>query len=103
MQNACQRFTLPSSSYKGRLAVFCRLALRTVAPRERDYLPRHYFSCKNIPVDDFFSVSETMTYRPFKGHTVCFSLGKIQGVAWSYEQSAEFMAGGIGSYESIDK
>ncbi|MGP9679087.1 DUF427 domain-containing protein [Halomonas sp. AOP27-A1-41] len=72
-------------------------------PRERDYLPRHYFSCKNMPVDDFFSVSETMTYRPFKGHTVCFSLGKIQGVAWSYEQSAEFMAGGIGSYESIDK
>ncbi|WP_081621250.1 DUF427 domain-containing protein [Vreelandella zhanjiangensis] len=101
MQNACQRFTLPSSSYKGRPAVFCRLALRTVAPRERGYLPRHYFSCKDVPVDDLLSDSETMTYRPFKGHTVCFSLGKIQGVTWSYEQLIESMASGIGSYESI--
>lgn len=64
MQNACQRFTLLSSSYKGRLAVFC-MALRTVAPRERGYLPRHYFSCKDVPVDDLLSVSETMTCRPF--------------------------------------
>lgn len=99
MQNACQRFTLPSSSYKGRLAVFCWPALRTVDPRERGYLPRHYFSCKDVPVDDLFSVSETMTDRPFKGHTACFS----QGITWSYEQPVETMAGGIGSYESIDK
>ncbi|MGP9500020.1 DUF427 domain-containing protein [Halomonas sp. AOP43-D1-4] len=103
MQNACQRFTLPSSSYKGRSTAFCWPALRAVDPRERGYLPRHYFSCKNMPVDDFFSVSETMTYRPFKGHTACFSLGKIQGVTWSYEQPVETMAGGIGSYESINK
>ncbi|WP_185856220.1 DUF427 domain-containing protein [Vreelandella populi] len=84
MQNSRQRFTLPSSSYKGRPTAFCRPALRTVAPRERGYLPRHYFSCKGVPVDDLFSVSETTTYRPFKRHTVCFSLSKIKGVAWSY-------------------
>ncbi|MBE0404640.1 DUF427 domain-containing protein [Halomonas citrativorans] len=103
MQNACQRFTLPSSSYKGRPTAFCWPALRTVAPRARGYLPRHYFSCKNVPVDDLFNVSETTTCRPFKGHAAYFSLGKSKGVAWSYEQSAESMVDGIGAYESIDK
>ncbi|MBP5981760.1 MAG: DUF427 domain-containing protein [Halomonas sp.] len=103
MQNARQRFTLPSSSYKSRSTAFCWPALRTVAPRERGYLPRHYFSCKDVPVDDLFSVSETMTCRPFKRHTACFSLGKSKGVAWSYRQSVESMVGGIGSYESINK
>ncbi|WP_087111837.1 DUF427 domain-containing protein [Halomonas citrativorans] len=103
MQNARQWLILPSSSYKGRPTAFYWPALRTVDPRERGYLPRHYFSCKNMPVDGLFSVSETTTCRPFKGHAAYFSLGKSKGVAWSYEQSAESMAGGIGSYEAINK
>ncbi|HCA00662.1 MAG TPA: nucleotidyltransferase domain-containing protein [Halomonas campaniensis] len=57
----------------------------TLELRERGYPPRHYFPREDVRMD-LLSVSETTTYCPFKGHTVYFSLGERQDIAWSYEQ-----------------
>ena len=53
--------------------------------REHGYSPRHYFLREDVRMD-LFTVSETITYCPFKGHTVYFSLGERRDIAWSYEE-----------------
>lgn len=62
----------------------------TIELRERGYPARHYFPREDVRMD-LLTVSETTTFCPFKGHTVYFSLGEIQDIAWSYEQPTEGM------------
>ncbi|NDL70965.1 DUF427 domain-containing protein [Vreelandella alkaliphila] len=77
----------------------------TLELRERGYSPRHYFPREDVRMD-LLSVSETTTFCPFKGHTVTFSLGEIQDIAWSYEQPIEGMeaiAGRVVFYEELSE
>lgn len=71
--------------------------------REDGYPPRHYFPREDVRMD-LLTVSETSTYCPFKGHTVYFSLGERQDIAWSYEEPIEGMeaiAGRVAFYEEV--
>ncbi|MDR5875899.1 DUF427 domain-containing protein [Vreelandella gomseomensis] len=58
--------------------------------REIGYPPRHYFPREDVRMD-LLTPSETTNHCPFKGHTVYFSLGDKQDIAWSYEQPIEGM------------
>ena len=62
----------------------------TLELREHGYPPRHYFPREDVRMD-LLTISETMTYCPFKGHTVYFSLGESWDIAWSYEEPIEGM------------
>ncbi|HBS81987.1 DUF427 domain-containing protein [Vreelandella alkaliphila] len=59
-------------------------SIDTIELREHGYPPRYYFPREDVRMD-LLTVSETTTYCPFKGHTVHFSLGEHQDIAWSYE------------------
>ncbi|MGP5309247.1 DUF427 domain-containing protein [Vreelandella alkaliphila] len=77
----------------------------TLELRERGYPPRHYFPREDVRMN-LLTVSETTTYCPFKGHTVYFSLGDIQDIAWSYEQpigGMEAIAGKVAFYKEVSK
>ena len=55
---------------------------------------------------DFLTTSETTTHCPFKGHTVCFSLGERRDIVWSYEEPIEGMkaiAGRVAFYEEVSE
>ena len=72
---------------------------------ERSYPPRHYFPREDVRMD-LLTVSETITYCPFKGHAVTFSLGDIQDIAWSYEQpiaGMEDIAGKVAFYKEVSE
>lgn len=58
--------------------------------RETGYPPRRYLPREDVRMG-LLTTSETTTYCPFKGHTVYFSLGDQQNIAWSYEQPIEGM------------
>ncbi|RUR29475.1 DUF427 domain-containing protein [Vreelandella andesensis] len=76
----------------------------TLELRERGYPPCHYFPCEDVRMD-LLNVSES-SYCPFKGNTVHFSLGRIQDIAWSYEQPIEGMeaiAGRVAFYKEVSK
>lgn len=75
-------------------------AANTLELREHGYPTRHYFPRKDVQMD-LLTVLDTTTYRPFKGHTVYFSMGERRDIAWSYEAPIEGMEaiagrGGIG-------
>ncbi|MCH4814047.1 DUF427 domain-containing protein [Vreelandella neptunia] len=91
MQNA--RITLHPSKQHMQVQVDDILladSTNTLELREHGYPPRHYFPRKDVRMD-LLTVSETITYCPFKGHTVYFSLGQRRDIAWSYEEPIEGM------------
>ncbi|WP_433924041.1 DUF427 domain-containing protein [Vreelandella sp. 21] len=80
-------------------------SINTIELHERGYPARHYFPREDVRMD-LLSVSETTTYCPFKGHTVYFSLGESQDIAWSYEQPIEGMeaiAGSVAFYKEVSE
>ncbi|WP_301584088.1 DUF427 domain-containing protein [Halomonas alkaliantarctica] len=80
-------------------------ATNTIELRERGYPPRHYFPREDVRMD-LLTVSETTTFCPFKGHTVYFSLGERQDIAWSYEQpiaGMEDIAGKVAFYKEVSE
>ncbi|WP_050713298.1 MULTISPECIES: DUF427 domain-containing protein [unclassified Halomonas] len=91
MQNA--RITLHPSKQRMQVQVDSILiadSTNTLELREHGYSPRHYFPREDVRMD-LLTVSETITYCPFKGHTVYFSLGESRDIAWSYEEPIEGM------------
>lgn len=70
---------------------------------EHGYPPRHYFPREDVRLD-LLTVSEIITYCPFKGHTVYFSLAESRDIAWSYVEPVEGMeaiAGRVAFYEEV--
>ncbi|MGQ7261727.1 DUF427 domain-containing protein [Vreelandella sp. V005] len=104
MQNA--RITLHPSKQRMQVQVDGILladSTNTLELREYGYPPRHYFLRENVRMD-LLTVSETTTYCPFKGHTVCFSLCESRDIAWSYVEPIEGMeplAGRVAFYEEV--
>jgi len=77
----------------------------TIKLREYGYPPRHYFPREDVRMD-LLTGSETTTYYPFKGHTVTFSLGERQDIAWSYEHPIEGMEaieGRVAFYKEVSE
>ncbi|MGO3782288.1 MAG: DUF427 domain-containing protein, partial [Vreelandella alkaliphila] len=77
----------------------------TLELREHGYPPRHYFPREDVRME-LLSVSETTTFCSFKGHTVTFSLGERQDIAWSYEQpigGLEAIADRVAFYEELSE
>tara|TARA_R110002012_G_C11549626_1_gene602323 strand:+ start:355 stop:675 length:321 start_codon:yes stop_codon:yes gene_type:complete len=75
----------------------------TLELREHGYLPCRDFPRENVRID-LLTVSETTTYCPFKGHTIYFSFGESQDVAWSNgepNEEIEALAGRLAFYEEV--
>lgn len=78
---------------------------QALEPREQVYPPRDYFPREYVRMD-LLTTTETMTYCPFKGNTMYFSLGDNKYIAWSYEQPIEgvkAITGKVVFYEQISK
>lgn len=91
MQNA--RITLHPSKQRMQVqttGILLADSTNTFKLREYVYPPRHYFPREDVRLG-LLTVLETSTYCPFKGHTVYFSLGESQDVAWSYVKPIERM------------
>ena len=65
-------------------------ATRAIELRERGYPPRQYLPRDDARMD-LLTLSDTVTYCPFKGDASYFSFGEHRDVAWSYEQPVEGM------------
>ena len=63
---------------------------RAIELRERGNPPRQYLPRDDVRMD-LLTLSDTVTYCPFKGDASYFSFGEHRDVAWSYEQPVEGM------------
>ncbi|XUO84837.1 DUF427 domain-containing protein [Halomonas sp. KM007] len=105
MQNA--RITLHPSKQRMQVRVDGILladSTNTLELREHGYPPRHYFPREDVQMD-LLTASEKITYCPFKGRAVYFSLGERWNIAWSYEEPIEEMeaiAGRVAFYGEVN-